>query len=68
MDSSSQVYFTTSDNSITSITPNPSVNTGEDASTSDPNIQFLVAAVSSVVIIVAISALVVYIKKKRTNK
>ncbi len=68
MDSSSQVYFTTSDNSITSITPNPSVITGEDASTSVPNMQLLVAAISSVVIIAAISLSVIYIKKKKTNK
>ena len=74
MDSSSQVYFVTSENSTPSIISHPSETMGEGsgldstATPALPKTPLLVAIVSSAVIIVAASLSVFYLKKKRTNK
>jgi hypothetical protein len=64
MDSSSQVYFTTSDNSITSITPNPTVTTGtgSDYLLNQTNL-ILIAIVIAIVAVASIA--LVYFKKHK---
>ncbi len=64
IDGYSQVYFTTSDNSITSITPNPSVTTGtgSDYLLNQTNL-ILIAFVIAMVAVALVS--LVYFKRRR---
>ena len=66
IDGYSQVYFTTSDNSITSITPNPSVTTGTGSDYLLNQTNLILIAI--VIVIVAVASIsLVYFKKHKSN-
>jgi hypothetical protein len=70
MDSSSQVYFTTSDNSITSITPNPSVTTGTGSDYLLNQTNLILVTIVIAIVAVASMSLVYFMRRKNnlTNK
>ena len=72
MDSSSQVYFVTSDNSTQTNPPNETINEGSasnnPATSGVSNTKLVVAIVSSIVIVAVASLSLVYFKKHKKNK